>query len=140
MSLLRYKHVAILPLCALAFAASAADRPARDATGIHQRYVDERAQCADKSGDDRKTCLREAGAAQYEAKRGTLAADDSSNYEANREARCAVHKNADERDYCLRRMRGEGTTSGSVEGGGILRELVVTVPAEEGSETGSTVR
>jgi len=134
------KALLLASLGAVALSAVAADRPARDRSGIHQQYLQERSQCDTKSGEDRKTCLREAGAAQMEARRGTLAADDASNYETNRLARCDVHKNAEERDYCLRRMRGEGTTSGSVEGGGILRELVVTVPAEEGSATGSTVR
>ena len=134
------KTLVLVSLSALALGALAADKPARDASGIHQQYLQDRAQCTDRSGEDRKTCLREAGAAQVEARRGTLAADDTSNYEKNRLARCEVHQNAEERDYCLRRMHGEGTTSGSVEGGGILRELVVTVPAEEGSASGSTVR
>jgi hypothetical protein len=134
------KTFLLVSLSAVALSAVAADKPARDASGVHQQYMQERAQCGDKSGDDKRTCLREAGAAQVEARRGTLAADDASDYEKNRMARCDVHKNAEERDYCLRRMRGEGTTSGSVEGGGILRELVVTVPAEEGSASGSTVR
>ena len=134
------KALVLVSLSALALSAIAADKPARDASGIHQQYLQDRAQCTDRSGEDRKTCLREAGAAQVEARRGTLAADDTSNYEKNRLARCDVHQNAEERDYCLRRMHGEGTTSGSVEGGGILRELVVTVPAEEGSASGSTVR
>lgn len=134
------KTLLLASLSAVALGAGAADRTARDSSGIHQQYLQERAQCDNRSGEDRKTCLREAGAAQAEARRGTLAADDASSYEANRLARCDLHKNADERDYCLRRMRGEGTTSGSVEGGGILRELVVTVPAEEGSASGSTVR
>jgi hypothetical protein len=35
----------------------------------------------------------------------------------------------DERRDCLARMRGEGTVSGSVEAGGILREKVTVVPA-----------
>ncbi|HXR58384.1 MAG TPA: hypothetical protein VN747_03615 [Burkholderiales bacterium] len=134
------KTLVLVSLSALALSAVAAGKPSRDASGIHQQYLQERSHCGDKSGEDKTTCLREAGAAQVEARRGTLAADDTSDYEKNRLARCDLHKNADERDYCLRRMRGEGTTSGSVEGGGILRELVVTVPAEEGSASGSTVR
>jgi len=134
------KTLLLVSLSAVALGAVAADRPARDSAGIHQQYLQERSQCGSLSGEDRKTCLREAGAAQAEARRGTLAADDAASYEQNRLARCEVHQNAEEREYCLRRMRGEGTTSGSVEGGGILRELVVTVPAEEGSATGSTVR
>jgi hypothetical protein len=126
------RPVRILALCALgavAFSASAAEPKRADSTGIHQTYLQERARCDGLSGDDRKTCLREAGAAQYEARRGTLS-DQQADFEQNRFARCEFHKRADEREYCLRRMRGEGTVSGSVEGGGLLRELTVIVPAE----------
>lgn len=121
-----------LALCALGALAVSAPAPAANAgrdPGAHQRYVEERAACMNLQGDDRKTCLREAGAAQVEARRGQLT-DAQAAYEQNKLARCAYHKNADDRSYCERRMRGEGTTSGSVEGGGILRELTVTVPAQ----------
>ena len=128
------KALLLVSLSAVALGAYAADKPARGASAIHQRYLDERSQCEGKSGEDLKTCRREAGAAQLEARRGTLT-EPNENYDQNRLARCDVHKDADERDYCMRRMRGEGTTSGSVEDGGILRELVVTVPAEEAGTT-----
>src|SRR5689334_21732801 len=105
--------------------------PRASSSAIHEQYLQERAQCDSSTLVDRTACRREAGAAQFEARRGTLAADDSSDFERNRLARCDLHKNAEERDYCIRRMRGEGTTTGSVEGGGILRELIVVVPAEE---------
>ncbi len=121
-----YGLVTLCALGALALPASAAD-PSR-AQEIHQRYLEERALCAGKSGDERKTCLREAGAAQIEARRGTLA-EENADYAQNRLARCAWHKRAEEREYCERRMRGEGSVSGSVQEGGILRELTVIVPA-----------
>jgi hypothetical protein len=121
-----------LVLCALgALAVSAPASAADPGSGgdTHQRYLQDRAACMSKSGDDRKTCLREAGAAQAEARRGQLT-DPEASLEQNKLARCAYHHNADEREYCERRMHGEGTVVGSVEGGGILRELVVTVPAK----------
>ena len=96
---------------------------------VQQGYSQERAACQGMQGEERRTCLREAGAALQEARRGQLV-DAQAGFEQNRFARCAYHRNPDERDYCERRMRGEGTTSGSVEGGGILRELTVTVPAD----------
>ena len=117
-----------LALAAFALSAYAAG-PAR--TASPDTFAQERAACDSSTLVDRTACRREAGAARVEARRGTLAADDNTDFEKNRLARCDLHKNADERDYCLRRMRGEGTTSGSVEGGGILRELTVIVPAEE---------
>lgn len=92
-------------------------------------YQQDRAHCMDgSSGQDQKTCLREAGAAQQEARRGGLT--DAPNYQQNALARCAVHTNAEEREYCERRMRGEGTVTGSVKGGGLMRELTVVVPAK----------
>ncbi len=77
----------------------------------------------------RDPSVREAQAARQEAKRGRLQDEDTAQFERNRRARCE-YLPAEDRDYCLRRMNGEGTVSGSVEGGGVLRELRVTVPAQ----------
>jgi len=80
--------------------------------------------------DRREPAVREEQAARQEARRGVLArTDNPAEFERNRLARCDQHAGED-RDYCLRRMNGEGTVSGSVEGGGIYRELRVPVPAE----------
>ncbi len=122
----------LLTLCALvALAVSTpASAASRGAAEAHQRYLDDRAAClSGKTGEDRKTCLREAGAAQDAARRGKLT-DAQAGYEQNQLARCAYYRDADDRKYCERRMRGEGTTTGSVEAGGILRQLVVPVPAD----------
>lgn len=98
---------------------------------IHQRYLEDRAACMKIAAPDkRRTCLREAGAAQYEARHGTLT-EPQANYERNRFARCTVYQDPKEREYCVRRMRGEGTTSGSVEEGAIVRSLTVPVPASD---------
>jgi hypothetical protein len=121
-------RISVLLICsAFSAAALAADKGA--ATAAREVYQQERAACMNLSGDDRKTCLREAGAAQVETRRGTLAV--GGDFQQNLLARCEVHKNAEDKSYCERRMRGEGTQTGSVEGGGILRELTVTVPVEE---------
>ncbi len=79
--------------------------------------------------EDRAACLKEAGAALQAARRGDLE-DNPGVYETNRLARCAYLPQGDRED-CERRMKGEGTTSGSVEGGGIYRELRTQVPAGE---------
>ena len=93
------------------------------------RYQQDRAACiSGQSNQDRAVCLREAGAALQEAKRGAVG-DDQSSYERNRLIRCDGLPAGDRAD-CLRRMRGEGTVSGSVESGGIYRELRTTVPAQ----------
>ena len=90
-------------------------------------YQQERAVC--QGVEDKAACIREAGAALQEARGGKLA-DANTSFESNRIARCSYLK-GDDKEYCVRRMNGEGTTSGSVQGGGILRELTVTVPATE---------
>jgi hypothetical protein len=81
--------------------------------------------------DRRDPALREAGAAKQETRRGILArGENPAEFERNRLARCDKHTGED-RDLCIRRMNGEGTISGSVESGGIYRELRVQVPAEQ---------
>ena len=90
-------------------------------------YQQERAVC--QGVEDKAACIREAGAALQEARGGKLA-DANTSFESNKIARCGYLK-GDDKEYCVRRMNGEGTTSGSVQGGGILRELTVTVPATE---------
>ncbi|TAK82501.1 MAG: hypothetical protein EPO20_20740 [Betaproteobacteria bacterium] len=95
-----------------------------------QTFQEERARCMSGPPDeDRAACLKEAGAALQAAKRGELQ-DNPGVYETNRLARCAYLPKG-EREDCERRMQGEGTTSGSVEGGGIYRELRTQVPAGE---------
>jgi hypothetical protein len=98
-----------------------------DAQKAYQR---DRAAClSGQTSQDRATCLREAGAALQEAKRGRLD-DGQAQFEQNRLVRCEKQPPED-RQACVRRMSGEGVTSGSVDGGGILRELVVpVVPAQ----------
>lgn len=92
------------------------------------RYQQDRTACmSGQSHQDRATCLREAGAALQEARRGQMA--DQSPYEQNLLLRCERVADADRED-CQRRMRGEGTVSGSVESGGIFREYRRTVPAQ----------
>lgn len=115
---------------------AAAKGKAASATAKESRaeYQAERAACMKQSTEDQAACLREAGAAQQAARHGELD-DHGANFEQNRLARCSHLKGDDQKD-CERRMHGEGTVSGSVEGGGIYRELHTTVPAEEGSSTG----
>lgn len=85
---------------------------------------------ASGDNDRRDPAVREAGAAKQEARQGILArGENPAEFERNKLARCDKHAGED-RDLCIRRMNGEGTVSGSVEGGGIYRELRVQVPAD----------
>jgi len=111
--------------------------PAR--TAAPDSYAQDRAACSGGAVEDRTACLREAGAARVEAKRGGLSGEvgESAEYQKNLTARCS-YLPAGDREDCERRMRGEGTTSGSVAGGGIYRELRTIVPAETEAGAGAT--
>jgi hypothetical protein len=110
-------------LSAATLAAAAGSSSLSEAQRVYQA---DRAAClSGQTSQDRETCLREAGAALQEARRGRLD-DGQAQFERNRLLRCDNQPPQD-RDDCVRRMNGEGTTTGSVEGGGILRELVTPV-------------
>ena len=77
------------------------------------RYQQERAAClSGQTNQDRTTCLREAGAALAEARRGELESARSELLN-NQLRRCDPLPNV-ERQACIARMSGKGTTSGSV--------------------------
>ena len=115
--------IGALPVCSVA-SASGVDRKA-----VQAQYQRERAAClSGESHQERSICLREAGAARHEALRGGLETATGL-HEQNQLARCDPLP-VDLREDCQRRMRGEGTVSGSAEQGGVLRELRTTVPAK----------
>lgn len=93
------------------------------------RYQEERAVCmSGSSNQDRATCLREAGAALQEARRGNLSTGNESDLGHNRMVRCDALPAQDRQD-CAMRMQGHGSASGSAPQGGVLRELERAVPA-----------
>jgi hypothetical protein len=108
---------------ALMLAAGGSAGAATHQSEAQQRYQQERAVCMNgQSNQERATCLKEAGAAYAEAKRDSLGRSNESALERNRQLRCEAFKGSDRED-CLRRMSGEGVTSGTARDGGILREL-----------------
>jgi hypothetical protein len=110
----------------LCVAANAADVSKK--SDIESNYQRERASCLNgTSNQDRATCLKEAGAAREEARRGQLT-DNKTAEQQNAVARCNVLPEADRID-CVRRVQGDGSTSGSVRAGGVFRETITTVPA-----------
>ena len=132
-----------IAIAAAAFGASAGTTPKTSAAATppdaQARYQQERAACLDGSSpQDRATCLREAGAALSEARQGNLS-DGQGSLRRNRVERCNVLP-SDQRIDCIARMRGEGTTEGSVSGGGIVREKVTIVPAPTGVASAPATR
>lgn len=114
------------------FAAQAASHAARHNDSIDARYRSERAAClSGQSNEDRTTCLKEAGAARAEARSHRLDNVDngSSQLQQNAHARCIALPAADRSD-CEKRMSGEGSVSGSVNSGGLMRELKTEMPGK----------
>lgn len=77
-----------------------------------------------RSGQDRATCMQEARQARKARRHGALTSPNAQSMDANAMARCEGMSNAD-MAACRARMMGYGSTSGSVAGGGMLRELEV---------------
>jgi hypothetical protein len=131
----RIKRAARAAVPALLTASCLAMSPthALDQTAV-TRYRQDRAVCdAGASPQDLATCRKEAGAALQAARQGTLSDQGTGrdNYAGNALARCGPLPEAERAD-CFERMLGKGTVSGSVAGGGLLRELTTTtviVPA-----------
>jgi hypothetical protein len=118
---LRLSAVTLAATVAVLFSGAAAAAGAA-LSPAQQRYQQERAVClSGQSNQDRATCLKEAGAALHEARRGgldTVVRDLGQ----NRMIRCNALP-AQDREDCARRMQGEGVTTGSAQDGGVLREL-----------------
>lgn len=111
----------LLPLAGHAQEASMAD--------IQARYKEELQRCQSLTDpEDQRTCRREAGAALQEARRNRLNGQQVN--PENSWARCQ-RLPADQRADCERLMSdSSAVTHGSVSGGGILRELTITIPAD----------
>lgn len=87
------------------------------------RYQRERAACAAiRSFDDRANCLSEAST-RFAATQPALAEEHPDILRRNALRRCEPLPEPERKD-CVARMQGQGTSSGSVAGGGIYRELV----------------
>lgn len=104
--------------------------PLAQAQTDDQKYQAEVARChSGQSQQDHATCLREAGAARDEARKGNLASPAPAAADANATDRCKAQPAADQAE-CIQRITGSGntTTQGSVAAGGVIRETVTPVP------------
>ena len=108
--------------CAMNSAFGASSTPGDSAKA---QYQAERARCmSGATGQDQASCLRSAGAA-YEAIKHNRLQDPNTNFRENALARCKALPAADQAD-CESRVDGAGMASGSVKGGGVLKETVTT--------------
>ena len=111
----------------VASGAALAQTPSSDATA---RYEQDRQKCmTNNTQDSQATCMREATNALDASRKGQLsnpgpvAADNATQ-------RCGAFQSAQEQAECVRRVQNT-PASGSVPGGGVLREsTTVIVPAK----------
>ncbi|MGE0331165.1 MAG: hypothetical protein AB7P37_10785 [Ramlibacter sp.] len=124
------KRLSLIAAAALLAGTAATAQVASGTTGIDAsgNTQSERAAClSGNTQQDRATCLKEANNAAADKRAGKL--DSGTNYAANALARCDVLTGED-KAACQARIAGYGNTSGSVAGGGVIREVeTVVVPA-----------
>jgi hypothetical protein len=105
---------------------------------IEAQYKADVAQCHQGSSIDREACMREAGAAREAARRNNLT-DPNTSFTQNQMQRCQSLPQG-QREECMKQMSGQDTrVMGSVEGGGVLRETTIQIPAEPAAVPGTSV-
>jgi hypothetical protein len=82
--------------------------------------------------DGTKNCMSKAEYDITTSRQNALDADPEQ-YMRNALVRCDSLKGDDRKD-CLSRIRGGGTVSGSVEGGGLYRELITIIPGKPAAD------
>ena len=120
-SLLSFGAVALLAVSA-ATAQVASGTTGIDASG---NFASEVEACrTGRTQQDQATCLQEARNARADKQRGVLAT--GSDHQSNATARCEALTGED-KAACQARVLGYGNTTGSVAGGGVLREVETVV-------------
>ena len=113
-------------LAAAALLAATAQAQAPAAQDARARYEQEAQKCrTNNTQDSLATCLREATNALDASRKGQLSNPGPVAADTNATQRCAAFQSTAERDECLRRLQS-APASGSVSGGGVLRESVTT--------------
>jgi hypothetical protein len=113
----------LLWLAAMTAAAPALAADRASSAASEAQYQRDAAVCLSKGYKGaRNECLSDASTARASREPVTVDADPG-RYARNALQRCEALK-GDDRNDCVARMQGQGTTSGSVAGGGIYRELV----------------
>ncbi|CAB5693487.1 Uncharacterised protein [Delftia tsuruhatensis] len=91
----------------------------------HKKHADKGP--AQRGYDRRDPAQHEAAAVKEQARRGGIQSGD--HFQRNAVARCDVFKNEADHRSCVDRVK-DGQVSGSVEGGGVLREYTEQVPVK----------
>ncbi|MDY0310066.1 MAG: hypothetical protein RBR29_09820 [Castellaniella sp.] len=104
---------------------------ALSASGVQAQtqYEQDVARCRNTPGIDVQACLKEAGAAAQAARQDKLTQPSPEAEARHRRERCE-RLPAGQREDCLTLMNDANTrTQGSVQSGGVLREITITIPA-----------
>ncbi|WP_342133264.1 hypothetical protein [Hydrogenophaga sp. OTU3427] len=120
----------LAPLACAFVASSLSFAPHASAAGDADamRYRQDMLDCREgRTAQSRPDCEREARNARADARRGALSTPVDPAGQTQR--RCAVFKQEDDHVACMARQGAGAQVSGSVEGGGLLREITTTVPA-----------
>lgn len=110
----------VVLVCGQALSVAAQDRSEK----MRRFEADRQACLLGRTGQAYDNCIREAQAVLAEPP-GTTAPVSAEEIQRNALARCDA-QTGDDRKACVARIQGEGTVSGSVAGGGILRERITT--------------
>lgn len=129
-ALLATAAVLVLPPVWAASPASGAVLPVPMPASIEATYRQDRAACLSATSQhERSSCLREAGAVRDAARRGRSVPSEAPEARARHALQRCKDMSIDRQLICERMAQGEGSASGSVAGGGVLRELVTEMPA-----------
>jgi hypothetical protein len=119
-----------LAAAAIAFTLPAWAAGNADKASIEANYQSARSACQSMAVPaDRSNCLRDAGAARAQALRTGPSSTSREQLERNALQRCQAHTSAEDKATCERMARGDGNTTGSVQSGGVIREITTPVPA-----------
>jgi hypothetical protein len=108
----------VVLVCGQAFSVAAQSRSEK----MRRFEADRQACLLGRTGQAYQSCMREAHAVLAD-KPSSAAPTSAEQLERNAQARCDA-QTGDDHAACVARVRGGGTVSGSVAGGGILHELV----------------
>jgi hypothetical protein len=127
----RFRALALLATGALLGTSAAMAADNGTAARAEAQYRQDRIACdRGQTAESHATCMREAGAALQENLRNHLVNAGPEQLQQNALVRCDPLP-PDDRQACQARMQGQGEVSGSVAGGGLLREIVTDVPAAQ---------
>ena len=115
----------------LAMSAASAQIAALDTTGLDAsgNAKSEMAACnSGKTQQDRSACIKEVRNAAAEKRAGKLG--NGADFAANAMKRCEIFKDTLDLEACRARVESQAKLDGSVAAGGVLREGVITMPAQ----------